>query len=482
MTRHIIHASLPSVLLLVILNTPSYAQGALADGRRCNGTYGGTFKGQVAVSAGQTCTITNGRIIGSVIVNGGTFSLTDATVEKNVRVDRGRLVLNRSVVEGNVTITAGSFSISRDTTIDGNVDVAIIQPGGLNRICNTAIGGHLRIHDSNVNVWVGAPTGCQGNTVGGHLHLERNGASITLFGNTVASDLHVSDSEGSTLIVGNNVRGNTHLNDNIGSLQVSTNAIGKMFVCSNNREISGGGNEADRNLACPNDAGVPGVAAAQKDAVEFRTPAGRTLAVVNLQNHETVTPDPAGDVVDVVRERAFITAAGSHVAVFTTAFRLGPVDDGEPRIDSAFTYYTHSGRLWSVTADPGRIFRFPISQSSRAFTPDGSRLLLITTVDGGAEPSVSLYSSGGDVLDGSLAADLLELFDAQLSPNGRYILIIGTIMRNDTSIVIIRSRDIAAKRDIEMSFDVLAHGMPRVEINQDGRFVVSSPSGIVMVP
>jgi len=61
-------------------------QPAPVAGDLCNGIYGGTFNGNVTVSAGQDCIFLNGKITGNVSVVGGNFALNRATVGGNLKI------------------------------------------------------------------------------------------------------------------------------------------------------------------------------------------------------------------------------------------------------------------------------------------------------------------------------------------------------------------------------------------------------------
>lgn len=161
--------------------------GPPSSGTSCNGTYDGTFNGNVTVSAGQTCNFVGGGIGGNVTVNGGTLGLSDATVS------------------GNVQIGGGTFSIGPSTVIQGNLEIGNLPaPSRQNQICGTTVLGNLQFHNNATAVAIGQGTAtCPGNSISGGLQVQNNTAAATIIGNTVSGNLQCS---GNTSISGS---GNT---------------------------------------------------------------------------------------------------------------------------------------------------------------------------------------------------------------------------------------------------------------------------------
>jgi hypothetical protein len=178
-----------------------------SSGTTCNGTYSGTFQGNVTVSAGQNCSFVSGGVNGNVTENGGSLTLA------------------QSQVVGNVQISAGAFNIGPGSGITGNLQIGNLPTGsGVNQVCGTTVHNDLQLQNSGTAVVIGNPASCAGNTIGGNLQVQNNTASTTLDGNTVT--------------------GNLQDNNNTGSTQVFNNSITKGLQCGGNTTITGGGNTA----------------------------------------------------------------------------------------------------------------------------------------------------------------------------------------------------------------------------------------------
>ena len=197
----------------VFIATP-VVQSAPAAGSLCNGTYDGTFHGNVTVSAGQECIFLNGgRITGKVSVVGGNFALNGSSVGGNLTVNGG-----------------GTYTLGPAATVGGNLQIQNIPPGSANNsVCGTTVYGNMLLKNDGTAVQVGstAPLFCAGNTVGGSLEAVDNSSSALMFDNSVGGNMSVLDNTGPVDVVGNSVRGN--------------------LLCQNNANlIMGGGNTASR--------------------------------------------------------------------------------------------------------------------------------------------------------------------------------------------------------------------------------------------
>jgi acetyltransferase-like isoleucine patch superfamily enzyme len=138
----------------------------------CNGTFNGTFAGDVTVSAGQNCSfIAPCEIKGNVTINGSSFN-TACAVDKNVTENSGGLVLGQgSSVGGNVQITGPSaFTLGPGVTIGANLEiqqVAASEPQ--ETVCGIQVKRNLTAGNSASSVEIGgAPQSCAGNTIGGN--------------------------------------------------------------------------------------------------------------------------------------------------------------------------------------------------------------------------------------------------------------------------------------------------------------------------
>jgi hypothetical protein len=146
-------------------------------GTTCNGTYNGTFRGNVTVSSGQNCAFVGGGITGNIVLNGGNLSLANASVTGNVNIQG-----------------ASAFSIGPGTTIGGNLLLQNIASGSTtSRICQARVGGNLQLATNAIPISIGSPeTFCYGNSISGNLDIQGNTARITVFDNSVGRNLSCS--------------------------------------------------------------------------------------------------------------------------------------------------------------------------------------------------------------------------------------------------------------------------------------------------
>lgn len=182
----------------------------LASGNACNGVFGGTFDGNVTVSAGQNCTFTNGQITGNVNVNGGNLVLSGVLIGQNVRIVGG-----------------GTFSIGPSTTINGNLEIHDLPTGAAqNQVCGSTVSGNLQFHNNGTSVQIGSASEslCVGNVIGGNLEVHNNTGSTAIFSNTVG--------------------GNLDDHNNTAPTQVFSNSVRQNLQCVSNSSITGGGNAA----------------------------------------------------------------------------------------------------------------------------------------------------------------------------------------------------------------------------------------------
>jgi phospholipase C len=164
--------------------------GRLSSGNACNGFFSGAFHGNVTVSDGQSCTIVNGTVDGSVQVKGGHLVLSGTTVRGNVEIHNG-----------------GTFSIDPMTTIVGNLEIHNLPASSAgNELCGVSVQQNLEVHNNDSAIQIGSSSPVCANTIGG--------------------DLDVHNNDGATAIVDNTVGGN--------------------LQCHSNSSIVGGGNTASR--------------------------------------------------------------------------------------------------------------------------------------------------------------------------------------------------------------------------------------------
>lgn len=161
-----------------------------SSGNTCNGTFGGTFNGNVTVSNTQVCNLVNATVNGNLTVNaGGTLIVDGGGASGNIQSQDGKLILNAANIGGNVQINGGSFTIGPETTIKNNLDVQNTpQALAHNHVCGATINGNLLFHNNAGAVDIGA-TNCAGNLIGGNLQVQSNSAAVTIFANTIGKNL-----------------------------------------------------------------------------------------------------------------------------------------------------------------------------------------------------------------------------------------------------------------------------------------------------
>jgi hypothetical protein len=174
----------------------------------CNGTYNGTFVGNLNVSAGQTCMFVGGGVTGNITQTGGNLVLSGTTIGGNVQVQGG-----------------GTFSITGFARIAGNLQIQNLRASPVqNQVCGASVSGNLTYQNSNAPIEIGAAAMCHGNTVGGNLQVGNNLQAVGIVGNMVTGNLQVQNDTGATMVFSNNVA--------------------KDLQCSGNATITGSGNTA----------------------------------------------------------------------------------------------------------------------------------------------------------------------------------------------------------------------------------------------
>jgi hypothetical protein len=191
--------------VLQALNLP-----ALTSGNNCNGTYYGTFKGNLNVSTNQTCILVGGGVTGNITKNGGSLGIGNVTIVGNVQVQGG-----------------GAFSVGPAAIINNDLQIQN-DPAGMasSQVCGSTVKGNLQFHNNGSPVVIGwAAPWCAGNRIGGNLEVNNNTASIAIYNNTVG--------------------GNVQVQTNTAATQVFNNTIKQSLQCQNNSPATtGGGNTA----------------------------------------------------------------------------------------------------------------------------------------------------------------------------------------------------------------------------------------------
>ena len=181
---------------------------APASGTKCNGVYYGTFKGNITVVKGQSCTFVGGGVTGSVTELGGSLALANATVG------------------GNIAIGGGTYSIGPSTTVKGNVAILATTASAMqNQVCGASIAGGLTFSANQAPVAIGSSSAaCPGNVIAGNLVVSANLAATAVYNNTVG--------------------GNLLDQLNLRPTQVFNNRVTGILSCSGDTSITGGGNTA----------------------------------------------------------------------------------------------------------------------------------------------------------------------------------------------------------------------------------------------
>jgi hypothetical protein len=167
-------------------------KSACNNGLSAGGTITGTIPGNVTLSVDQQCTYQQCEFLGNLTINGGSAFINSCQVNGTITVIAGSLSFANSVVSGgNVNISqAGSFNIGPQSQINGNLTIQGVGPNppgtGPYTVCSTQIGGNVSAQGNQaaLQIGTGGPAVCQGNKIGGSLSCSNN-ANVTSGGNTV---------------------------------------------------------------------------------------------------------------------------------------------------------------------------------------------------------------------------------------------------------------------------------------------------------
>ena len=194
-------------------------------GTACNGIYYSTFKGNITVSGGQSCTFISGGVSGNVTENGGSVSFSNATIAGSLTENGGSLSIATSTVGGNVQVSGGTYSVAPASIIKGNLQIQNTASGAaVNQVCGVIVKGDLQFQNNGTGLLIGSGTACSGNSVGGNLKVQSNTAQTVIFGNAVG--------------------GNLQDINNTAPTQVFNNKVVNNLQCQGNTAITGGGNTA----------------------------------------------------------------------------------------------------------------------------------------------------------------------------------------------------------------------------------------------
>jgi hypothetical protein len=176
---------------------------ALTSGHSCNGNYNGVFNGNITVSTGQNCVLTNPcEIKGNVNVTGGSFALA-------------------CTVDGNVTISGSSSFSLHGASIGNSLQIQSLsagQPQGA--VCGSTIKGNLSVQNNASPVEIGGnnANACAGNTVRNNLQVGNNSAAMSIDYNNVSGNLQVNNDTATTDVSGNRVGNNLQCQNNTPAL------------------------------------------------------------------------------------------------------------------------------------------------------------------------------------------------------------------------------------------------------------------------
>jgi YVTN family beta-propeller protein len=146
-----------------------------SSGTACNGTYNGTFKGNIVVSSKQNCRWVGGDITGNVVVTGGNFANANNTIAGNVAIGG-----------------ASTFSVGPGTIINGSLAIGLIPPGTTtNQVCGANVVHDFALAGNASPFQLGSPSpvSCPGNTVGGNATVDLNTAPVMVYNNSVVKSL-----------------------------------------------------------------------------------------------------------------------------------------------------------------------------------------------------------------------------------------------------------------------------------------------------
>jgi cytoskeletal protein CcmA (bactofilin family) len=204
-------------------------QSSLSSGQSCNGIFGGTFNGNVIVSADQSCRFTNYcEIAGDVTVNGGSLDL-ECVVDGNVTANGGNFYLGPSaVVKGNFQISQGSAVIIDGAAINGNLRIRNLSAtSSQNSVCGAQIKGNVEAQTNASLLLIGgtASRDCAGNKISGNLTASNNTATVQIDYNTISGNLTVNGDSATTDVSGNSIGGNLECANDPNLTHVASNMV-----------------------------------------------------------------------------------------------------------------------------------------------------------------------------------------------------------------------------------------------------------------
>jgi hypothetical protein len=145
----------------------------LTSGGACDGAFSGSFVGDIHVSRGQTCSLIDMFVTGSVGNEGGSLTLTG------------------TAITGGVSVEGGTVAISAYSSVGRGVSIENISALTKNVICNSTIYGSVEIEGGAGDLQVGGLNGtaCTGNVIGRNLEVERTAGRIIVDNNIATGEL-----------------------------------------------------------------------------------------------------------------------------------------------------------------------------------------------------------------------------------------------------------------------------------------------------
>ena len=178
---------------------------------------GTTYRGNLSVPAGSTCTLGPHTIVtGNVTVGAGAALVVDgASIGGNLTgVGVQVSLLHGASVQGNVQLAGGGSLTMSGAAVRGNVQAMELGPVP-SSICGTSIGGNLQLQRNVAQVSVGAPPSCRANVVNGNLEAQHNTSptapSISIDGNSVGGNLQCTGNTPAAVGTGNTVSGKSSI-------------------------------------------------------------------------------------------------------------------------------------------------------------------------------------------------------------------------------------------------------------------------------
>lgn len=212
--------------------------------------------------------------------------------------------------------------------------------------------------------------------------------------------------------------------------------------------------------------------AIEGEALVFRDSTGQIAFTVPLTNRTTI--QPSGET-DSIAEGALLSDDGTHALVFSTLASI-PAGVIEGTGTDSVRYFDTSGQLWARAASSGREFsRGP----TRLVSLDGSRVALVSSDKGSSNPVIDIYSAVGTLVFSVPEGQFVEVDRVELSPSGRYLLIIGEV--ESTLVFVVRVFDTATSISWDISLDSMG-SIPQIRITEDGRFEVRVEATNTVLP